>query len=102
MNGEPWRPVRDRDLSDHPLWQILMAWLERHRVSRSAGVFFPNRSHSMDEEDAMELLQCCPTMEAQDVTLEVGEILAVPRGVAHPAEVVGDGPAVSLDGLTMS
>ena len=42
------------------------------------------------------------TMEGQAVTLGVGEILTVRRGVVHSAAVVGDEPAVSLDGLTGS
>lgn len=56
----------------------------------------------MGGEVAMVTRQFSLTVEGQDVPREIREILAVPRGVAHPAEVVGDEPAVNLDGLTES
>lgn len=35
----------------------------------------------------------------KQVILEAGDILAVTRGTVHSAEVVGDEPVVSLDGI---
>jgi mannose-6-phosphate isomerase-like protein (cupin superfamily) len=32
-----------------------------------------------------------------EVVLEAGDVLAVPRGTVHSAEVVGEVPVVSLD-----
>lgn len=39
------------------------------------------------------------TMEGQEVILEAGDYLAVPRGAVHSAEVVGSEPVVSLDAI---
>jgi len=36
-------------------------------------------------------------VEGQEVILEAGDILAVPRGTVHSAEAVGDEPVVSLE-----
>lgn len=38
-------------------------------------------------------------MEGQEVILEAGDCLAVPRGAGHSAEVVGSEPVVSLDAI---
>jgi quercetin dioxygenase-like cupin family protein len=38
-------------------------------------------------------------LEGQEVILDAGDILAVPRGIIHSAEVMGDEPLVSLDAV---
>lgn len=37
--------------------------------------------------------------EGQEVILDAGDILAVPRGIIHSAEVMGNEPLVSLDAV---
>jgi gentisate 1,2-dioxygenase len=39
------------------------------------------------------------TMGGQEVILEAGDLLVVPKHEMHTAEVVGDEPVVSLDGV---
>jgi quercetin dioxygenase-like cupin family protein len=39
------------------------------------------------------------TMKGQEIILEAGDMIAVPRGVTHSAEVIGDEPVISLDGV---
>ncbi len=39
------------------------------------------------------------TSEGQEVVLEAGDCLAVPRGTRHSAEVLGDEPVISLDAV---
>jgi hypothetical protein len=63
---------------------------------------FQNRSHSLDEEDAMVPGQFSLTIGGQDVPREIREILVVSRDVARPAVVVDDERAVNLDGLAES
>jgi mannose-6-phosphate isomerase-like protein (cupin superfamily) len=41
-------------------------------------------------------------IEGQQVTLEVGDMLEVPRDVVHSAAVVGNGPVVSVDAAKMN
>ena len=38
-------------------------------------------------------------MDGETICLEAGDMLVVPRGVAHSAEVLGDEPVVSLDAV---
>jgi len=38
-------------------------------------------------------------LEGQEVILDAGDILAVPRAIIHSAEVMGDEPLVSLDAV---
>jgi mannose-6-phosphate isomerase-like protein (cupin superfamily) len=38
-------------------------------------------------------------MEGRSVILEAGDLLEVPKGVVHEAEVVGDEPVISLDAV---
>jgi len=38
-------------------------------------------------------------MQGKAVVLKAGDFLAVPRGISHSAEVVGDQPVVSLDAV---
>jgi hypothetical protein len=78
------------------------AWLEPDTVCLSAGICFQNRSHSLDEEDAIVPGQFSLTIEGQDVPREIREILVVSRNVAHPAVAVDDERAVNLDDLTES
>ena len=39
------------------------------------------------------------TVEGEQIILESGDCLKVPRGTVHSAEVVGDEPVVSLDAI---
>jgi mannose-6-phosphate isomerase-like protein (cupin superfamily) len=52
-----------------------------------------------DKMDAVLSGRFRMTMEGQEVILEKGDCLAVPRGTVHSAEVVGQEPVVSLDAI---
>lgn len=66
------------------------------------GTYFHDHSHGMDKMDAVVSGRFRLKVEGQEVILEAGDILAVPKGTVHSAEVAGDEPVVSLDGIKAS
>jgi gentisate 1,2-dioxygenase len=38
-------------------------------------------------------------MQGQEAVLEAGDLVVVPKHVTHTAEVIGDEPVISLDGV---
>jgi mannose-6-phosphate isomerase-like protein (cupin superfamily) len=98
MKVESWDVKRDGPLSEAALRQKL----ERrgYRVSRyvySPGTYFPDHSHHVDKIDAVLSGSFRMKMGNEEVILEAGDCLAVPRDAVHSAEVVGNEPVVSLD-----
>ena len=69
------------------------------RYSYSRGTYFPDHSHGVDKIDAVVSGRFRMVMEGKEVILEAGDMLTVPAGVVHSAEVIGDEPVVSLDGV---
>lgn len=97
-----WDVAVDGPLSE----SALRAKLERlgYSVTRyvySPGTCFPDHSHSVDKMDAVMSGCFKLVVEGQEVILEAGNTLAVPCGMIHSAEVVGDEAVVSLDGVKM-
>lgn len=98
MNVEHWDQQRDGALTEEALRKKLEK--RGYRVSRYVyppGTYFPNHIHGIDKIDAVFSGRFRMTMEDQDVILEAGDSIAVPRSVVHSAEVVGDEPVVSFD-----
>jgi len=98
MEVESWNGERDGPLSETGLRQKL----ERrgYHVSRYVfppGTYFPDHSHDVDKIDAVLSGRFRMRIGSDEVILEAGDCLAVARGVAHSAEVVGDKPVISLD-----
>ncbi|WP_462320373.1 cupin domain-containing protein [Halochromatium sp.] len=100
MQIEHWHPG-----DDGPLNEVAMRHkLERrgYQVSRyvySPGMFFPAHDHAEDKIDAVLSGRFRITMQGQEVVLEAGDLVIVPKHVIHTAEVVGDEPVVSLDAV---
>jgi quercetin dioxygenase-like cupin family protein len=63
------------------------------------GTCFPDHSHREDKLDAVVSGRFLMIVEGREYLLEAGDMLAVPHGVVHSAEVVGEEPVVSLDGV---
>ena len=55
----------------------------------------------MDKIDAVVSGRFKMVMEGKELILQAGDVLAVPQGTVHSAEVVGDEAVVSLDGVKM-
>lgn len=97
---ERWNEERDGPPTEAALRRALE---ERgYRVSRYVyppGTVFPDHTHDVDKIDAVVSGRFRLTMEGEEVVLEAGDRLAVPKGTTHRAEVVGDEPVVSLDAV---
>lgn len=103
MKVEHWRPDVDGPLSEQAMRRKLEQ-LGYHvtRYTYAPGTAFPEHAHGVDKIDAVLAGRFCMSMHGQDVMLEPGDYLAVPRGTLHAAEVVGDEPVVSLDATKQS
>lgn len=97
---EHWDTKQDGTLSE----QTLRAKLEArgYQVTRYVyppGTVFPPHRHGVDKIDAVLSGRFKMRMQGKAVVLKAGDFLAVPRGISHSAEVVGDQPVVSLDAV---
>ncbi len=98
MKIESWDAERDGPLSEAALRRKLDR--RGYRVSRYVyppGTHFPDHSHGVDKIDAVLSGRFRMRMGDDEAILEAGDCLAVPRGVVHSAEVVGNEPVISLD-----
>jgi quercetin dioxygenase-like cupin family protein len=102
MQVEHWDSDRDGALSEAALRRKLET--RGYGVSRYVywpGTYFPDHVHAVDKIDAVLSGRFRMTMLGQEVILEAGDMLAVPKNVMHAAEVVGEEPVVSLDAVRM-
>lgn len=95
-----WDEARDGPLSE----QAMRAKLESmgFTVSRyhyPPGTCFPPHEHSVDKIDGVLAGRFRMEMGGQAVVLEAGDLLEVPRGAVHSAEVMGEQAVVSLDAI---
>jgi quercetin dioxygenase-like cupin family protein len=101
------KPIRWHHDKDGRLTEsALRAKLERlgYSVTRyvyPVGTVFPNHSHGVDKIDAVVSGRFKMIAEGQELVREAGDILPVARGIVHSAEVLGDEPVVSLDGVAL-
>ena len=97
---EHWDFERDGELTEEKLRRKLEArGYQVWRYVYPPGTRFPDHSHAVDKIDAVLSGRFRMRIYGQEVVLEAGDCLAVPRGVVHSAEVVGDAPVVSLDAV---
>jgi quercetin dioxygenase-like cupin family protein len=97
---ERWDRQRDGEPSEGALRRKLEA--RGYRVTRYVyppGTVFVTHTHDVDKIDAVVNGRFLLSMNGEDIVLEAGDALDVPRGVAHRAEVVGEDPVVSLDAV---
>ena len=100
LNLKHWNEQVDGELTESAMREYLEN--QGYTVSRYVyppGTYFPDHTHEEDKIDAVLSGQFMMRMEGETVILEAGDALAVPRGVAHSAEVVGHEPVVSLDAV---
>lgn len=95
-----WDRVRDGEPTEAALRRKLE--LRGYRVARYVyppGTVFLTHTHEVDKIDAVVSGSFLLSMRGEDVVLEAGDALEVPRGTPHRAEVVGEEPVVSLDAV---
>ena len=100
MSVEHWDDKRDGPMTEDALREKLES--RGYRVSRyvyAPGTYFPDHTHDVDKIDAVVSGRFRMGMEGEEVVLEAGDMLGVPRGTMHSAEVVGDESVVSLDAV---
>jgi quercetin dioxygenase-like cupin family protein len=100
MQIERWNPEQDGLLDEHTMRRKLEAM--GYRVTRyiySPGTYFPMHTHEVEKLDAVVEGHLRVTMGDEEVLLGAGDAVHVPLGTEHSAEVVGDLPVVSLDGV---
>jgi quercetin dioxygenase-like cupin family protein len=98
MNVEHWDEQHDGPLTEEAMRDRLEQ--RGYRVSRYVyppGTRFPEHTHAIDKIDAVLSGRFRMTVEGQEVILEAGDAIDVPRGTVHSAEVVGEESVVSLD-----
>jgi len=100
MKVEHWDTERDGKLSTHALRRKL----EERGYSvacytYSPGTFFPPHTHAAEKIDAVLSGRFRISMGGNSVVLEAGDLVHVPKGTEHSAEVLGDEPVVSLDAV---
>jgi len=103
LQVEHWNPEKDGVLSE----QTMRRKMEQlgYRVARyiySPGTFFPDHTHSTDKIDAVLSGSFRISMGKDSVVLKAGDLIYVPAGAEHSAEVIGNEPVVSLDGIRSS
>jgi quercetin dioxygenase-like cupin family protein len=97
---ERWDAVRDGKPTEGLLRRMLEA--RGYRVTRYVyppGTVFPTHTHDVDKIDAVVSGRFLLSMNGEDIVLDAGDMLEVPRGTPHRAEVVGEEPVVSLDAV---
>jgi quercetin dioxygenase-like cupin family protein len=100
VNVEHWNEERDGVMNE----AALRLALERRgfAVSRYVyppGTYFPEHTHGVDKIDAVLRGRFKLVLEGRAVVLGAGDMVHVPAGALHSAEVLGDEAVVSLDAV---
>ena len=82
--------------------QAMREWLEAegYSVARYVyppGTYFPGHTHGIDKKDGVLKGKLRIKAAGKDYLLEPGDVLEIPAGTVHDAEVIGDESVVSLD-----
>lgn len=97
---EAWDDTRDGAFSPEAMRKKLMA--RGYRVScytYPTGTYFPDHTHAVDKIDGVVSGTFKITMCDQEFILRQGDLLAVPKGRVHSAEVIGNHAVISLDAV---
>lgn len=102
LHVEHWNVESDGPLNEAAMRARLEA--QGYVVTRYVyppGTYFPDHSHDVDKIDAVLTGRFLLRIRGESVILTAGDALAVPKGITHSAEVVGDEPVVSLDAVKL-
>src|SRR5579859_1758711 len=102
MQVERWDPHKDGPLSEAAMREKLEQL--GYRVSRYVyppGTYFGPHTHDLDKIDAVLAGRFRISMGRDSAILEAGDLVRVPRGAEHSAEVVSSDPVVSLDAVRL-
>ncbi len=97
---EHWDEARDGPLDEAAMRRKLEARGCRvHRYHYPPGTVFPPHTHAVDKFDGVLAGRFRLTLPAGEYVLGPGDIVAVPKGVVHSAEVLGNETVISLDAV---
>jgi mannose-6-phosphate isomerase-like protein (cupin superfamily) len=102
MQVERWHEEHDGALNESAMREkIERKGFDVRCYSYPPGTYFPPHAHGVDKWDGV-LAGCFRmVMGEREVILEPGDMLFVPKGASHSAEVVGDEQVVSLDAVRL-
>ncbi len=69
------------------------------RYEYPPGTYFPDHTHPHEKKDAVVEGRFRIRMKGREFILGPGDLIHVPAGAVHSAEVVGEKPVVSLDAV---
>ena len=96
---EAWGPISEKTMRQ----QLIAAGYNVSRYHYPPGTYFPTHSHEVHKRDTVltgRLRIAWPATEdspAGSVVLEPGDMIEIPAGARHSAEVVGPETVLSLD-----
>ena len=102
MKVEHWSAAEDGPLSEATMREKLEKL--GYRVSRYVyppGTYFGPHTHDLDKIDAVMSGRFRISMGRDFAILEAGDLVRVPRGAEHSAEVVSVDPVISLDAVRL-
>jgi len=100
MQMERWHEESDGQLDESAMCEKLeRKGFDVRFYSYPPGTYFPPHTHGVDKWDGVLAGRFRMVMGGQEVVLEAGDMLFVPKGVSHSAEVVGDDSVVSVDAV---
>jgi quercetin dioxygenase-like cupin family protein len=100
MNVMHWDESADGALDESAMRRKLEAMgYSVTRYDYPPGTFFPTHTHGVDKIDGVLAGRFRMATPDGEVVLEAGDLLEVPRGLEHSAEVVGGETVVSLDAI---
>jgi quercetin dioxygenase-like cupin family protein len=100
MQPISWDSEQDGKLSENAMRRKLESMgYSVYQYHYPPGTYFPPHTHTMDKVDGVVSGRFKMTMQGKSVVLEAGDMLAVPKGEIHSAEVIGDEVVISLDAV---
>lgn len=98
LKVEKWNPDKEGPLSELRLRKKLEnLGYQVNRYCYPPGTVFPDHTHDTDKMDAVLSGRFLMKTPEGSAVLEAGDILRVPRGTLHSAQVIGGEPVISLD-----
>ena len=93
-----WGPLSERAMRE----RLATEGFAVSRYHYPPGTYFSPHAHAMEKKDSVLRGRLRVGWDGGSVVLEPGDMIEIPAGVAHSAEVVGDQTVLSLDATRTS
>ena len=91
--NESWGDATETNMR----WRLESQGYSVIRYDYPPGTYFPNHTHNFGKKDAVVSGRFSIRVEGLEFVLGPGDMLEVPAGTVHSAEVMGSETVVSLD-----